>query len=94
MIENYKLNINRYLEYRYGYGFNGQEKVGNGSRWYNYNLRMYNPSIGRFNTIDPASQFNSPYLAMADNPMLYRPHRRQSRANPITANGDTKALIF
>ena len=55
----------------YRYGYQGQEKVGNGSNWYNFNLRMYNPSIGRFNTIDPYSQFNSPYLAMANNPISF-----------------------
>jgi hypothetical protein len=32
---------------------------------------MYNPSLGRFNTIDPYSQFNSPYLAMANNPVSF-----------------------
>jgi RHS repeat-associated protein len=53
------------------YGYQGQEKVGNGSKWYNFNLRMYNPALGRFNTIDPYSQFNSPYLAMANNPISF-----------------------
>lgn len=59
------------------FGYQGQERVSNstndvgGSRWYNFQLRMYNPSIARFNTIDPYSQFNSPYLAMANNPISY-----------------------
>jgi RHS repeat-associated protein len=53
------------------FGYQGQEKVGNGSKWYNFNLRMYNPALGRFNTIDPYSQFNSPYLAMANNPISF-----------------------
>ena len=59
------------------FGYQGQERVSNatnevaGSRWYNFNLRMYNPSLGRFNTIDPYSQFNSPYLAMANNPISF-----------------------
>jgi hypothetical protein len=32
---------------------------------------MYNHSLGRFNTNDPYSQFNSPYLAMANNPISF-----------------------
>jgi RHS repeat-associated protein len=43
------------------FGYQGQERITNatndvqGSRWYNFQLRMYNPSLGRFNTIDPYS---------------------------------------
>lgn len=59
------------------FGYQGQERVSNdvngvgNNRWYNFQLRMYNPALGRFNTIDPYSQFNSPYLAMANNPISY-----------------------
>ena len=53
------------------FGYQGQEKVGNGSKWYNFQLRMYNPSIGRWNTIDPYAQHYSPYLAMSNNPISY-----------------------
>ncbi len=53
------------------HGYQGQEKVGNGSKWYNFQLRMYNPSIGRWSTIDPYAQHYSPYLAMSNNPISY-----------------------
>ncbi len=57
------------------FGYQGQEKMkanGNGgSRWYNFQLRMYNPSLGRWGTIDPYSQHYSPYLAMSNNPISY-----------------------
>ena len=53
------------------FGYQGQEKVGHGSKWYNFQLRMYNPSIGRWSTIDPYSQHYSPYLAMSNNPISY-----------------------
>lgn len=59
------------------YGYQGQERVSNstndvgGSRWYNFQLRMYNPALGRFNTIDPYNVHYSPYLAMANNPISY-----------------------
>lgn len=33
-----------------------------------FELRNYNPLLGRFNTLDPYNQFHSPYLAMANNP--------------------------
>jgi len=51
-----------------GAGYQGQEKVVN-SKWVNFQLRMYNPSLGRFNTIDPYRQDYSPYQAMGNNPI-------------------------
>lgn len=54
------------------YGFNGQEKDGNGEfgeDHYAFKYRMYNPSIGRFLTPDPLEAkypHNSPY-AFAEN---------------------------
>ncbi|MCG8389431.1 MAG: hypothetical protein MJA30_28020, partial [Cytophagales bacterium] len=38
--------------------------------WYHFELRMYDPFISRFVISDPADQFNSPYLAMGNNPIL------------------------
>lgn len=52
----------------YRYGYQGQEKAVNSS-WDNFELRMYNSSLGRFTTTDPYNQFFSPYLAMANNPI-------------------------
>ena len=56
----------------YRYGFNGQEKDGDGEfgeDHYAFKYRMYNPSIGRFLTPDPLEAkypHNSPY-AFAEN---------------------------
>ncbi len=34
-------------------------------------IRMYNPSLGRWNGTDPYYQHHSPYLAMANNPVSF-----------------------
>ena len=41
--------------YRYRYGFNGKEKDDNlgGQTSYDYGFRIYNPSVGRFLSVDP-----------------------------------------
>lgn len=36
--------------------------------WNEFDLRMYNPQIGRWNGVDPYEQYESPYLAMGTNP--------------------------
>jgi RHS repeat-associated protein len=53
----------------YRYNYQGQELAEN-QNWVNFELRMYNPSLGRFTSPDPMGQFYSPYLAMANNPIL------------------------
>jgi RHS repeat-associated protein len=63
---------------RYRYGFNGKENdpetVGTGSGTQDYGFRIYNPSIGKFLSVDPATTkypFYSPYLFAGDNPIRY-----------------------
>lgn len=53
----------------YRYGFQGQEKNTTGTPWTNFELRQYNPDLGRWFAPDPYGQFASPYLAMANNPV-------------------------
>ncbi len=53
------------------FGYQGKEKVGNNSKWVAFQLRMYNPSLGRWNGTDPYYQHHSPYLAMANNPVSF-----------------------
>jgi RHS repeat-associated protein len=54
--------------------FNGKEKQDQlGFDWLDYGTRMYNPSIGRWNAIDPyASVYEhfSPYAYVANNPII------------------------
>lgn len=37
---------------------------------YSFELRNYDPSLGRWLTTDPADQFASPYLSMGNNPIM------------------------
>jgi RHS repeat-associated protein len=54
--------------YRYGYqGEFSEEDEETG--WNSFELRMLDSNIGRWTSIDPAGQFVSPYLAMANNPI-------------------------
>lgn len=62
---------NEVLATPYRFGYQGQEKAAGQSKWDNFKLRMYNADLGRFMSIDPYSQFHSPYLAMADNPVSF-----------------------
>lgn len=52
------------------FGYQGKEKAENSS-WYQFELRMYNPSLGRWMTTDPYQQFATPYQAMGNNPVSY-----------------------
>jgi len=58
----------------YRFGFNGQEKSdeikGEGNS-YTAMFWEYDPRIGRRWNTDPLKQFNSPYVAFGDNPILY-----------------------
>jgi RHS repeat-associated protein len=38
--------------------------------WYDFHARMYDPAVGRFNGVDPQSQFASPYVGMGNNPVV------------------------
>ncbi|GGH16502.1 hypothetical protein FAZ19_05730 [Sphingobacterium alkalisoli] len=42
-----------------------------GLNWFDHGSRMYDPAIGRWSAMDPATQFANPYLAMGNNPALY-----------------------
>jgi len=60
------------LEGKYRYGYQGKyaekdEETG----WNHFEAREYDPTIGKWITIDPARQFSSPYLAFANNPVKY-----------------------
>ena len=51
--------------------FQGQElEESLGLNVYEFELRQYDPAIGRFMTTDPYEQFDSPYVAMGNNPVV------------------------
>ncbi len=54
--------------YRYAYQGEFAEKDEE-TGWNAFELRMYDPVIGRWLSTDPAEQYASPYLAMGNNPM-------------------------
>ena len=55
--------------HRYGYqGQYGETEEETG--WISFELRMYDPVIGRWLTVDPYRQYFSPYVAMGNNPIL------------------------
>ncbi|WP_288882447.1 RHS repeat-associated core domain-containing protein [Pedobacter panaciterrae] len=54
----------------YRYGYQGQyAEVDKETGWNNFDLRMYDPGIGRWMSTDPAGQFYSPYVGMGNNPV-------------------------
>ena len=59
-------------DYRFGYqGQYAEEDEETG--WNAFQLRMYDPIIGRWLSPDPYGEFFSPYLAMGNNPRLVDP---------------------
>ena len=51
--------------------FQGQElEESLGLDMYEFELRQYDPALGRFMTTDPYEQFMSPYVAMGNNPIV------------------------
>ncbi|WP_437921158.1 RHS repeat domain-containing protein [Sphingobacterium sp. LRF_L2] len=54
------------------YLYSGKELYDQGDlNWYDHGARMYDPAIGRWSVMDPATQFINPYLAMGNNPVVY-----------------------
>ena len=67
--ENNNLNKNKYL-------FSGKEFQDgqvNGSMlgWYDFGARFYDPVLGRWFNMDPATQVANPYLFCGNSPMMY-----------------------
>jgi RHS repeat-associated protein len=54
--------------YRYGYQGQFAEKDGE-TGWSHFELREYDPVIGRWTAVDPENQFYSPYVGMGNNPI-------------------------
>ena len=54
--------------YRFGYQGQYAEKDSL-ANWNAFQLRMYEPRFGRWLTVDPYGQFDSPYIAMGNNPV-------------------------
>lgn len=54
--------------WRYGYQGEYSEKDEE-TQWNAFQLRMFDPVIGRWTTTDPYGQFPSPYLGMGNNPV-------------------------
>lgn len=61
---NYQSSLN------FPYGYQGQEKDG-ATGLTNFELRQYDPRIGRWYNPDPYMQHHSPYLAMSNNPVSF-----------------------
>lgn len=54
----------------YKFGYQGQfAEKDKETGWNHFELREYDPAIGRFTTIDPAAQFWSPYIGMGNHPV-------------------------
>ncbi|WP_202927936.1 DUF6443 domain-containing protein [Cyclobacterium roseum] len=77
------------------YGFNGKELISDaGLDLYDFGTRLYDPIVGRWNTVDPLSDHQkqldkSPYAAMWNNPIRYNdpdgrcPECEENVNNPI-----------
>ncbi len=61
------MNVN---SYRYGYqGEYAEDETGeDGIKANSFQLRLYNPRLGRWLSPNPKGQYHSPYLAMGNNP--------------------------
>ena len=55
------------------YLYNGKELEGEGLglRWYHYGARFYDPQLGRWHSVDPADELNSPYNYSGNNPVRF-----------------------
>jgi RHS repeat-associated protein len=48
--------------------YNGKE-IDKDLNWYHYGARFYDPQIGRWHVTDPADEFGSPYIFVANDPI-------------------------
>lgn len=55
-------------DYRYGYQGQFAEK-NKETGWNHFEMREYDPLIGRWTAVDPEKQYSSPYLGMGNNPI-------------------------
>lgn len=56
---------------RVNYGYQGDySEEDMDAQWSEFDLRTYDPQIGRFTSADPYDQFASPYLGMGNNPVV------------------------
>ena len=57
--------------YRYGYQgeYAEDETKEDGIKSNSFQLRLYNPRLGRWMSPDPYGQYHSPYLAMGNDPI-------------------------
>ncbi len=71
------------------YTYNGKELVDDFDlNWYHYGARYYDPTLGRWHSIDPADEFHSPYAYCGNNPInFYDPNGMW--ADPIQ-NGELR----
>jgi RHS repeat-associated protein len=79
-----------YTAASYKYGFNGKENdnevKGEGNQQ-DYGMRIYDPRLGRFLSVDPISNkysFLTPYCYAANNPIRFLDHEGEFYLDPIT----------
>ncbi|MCG8400652.1 MAG: RHS repeat-associated core domain-containing protein [Firmicutes bacterium] len=59
-----------YSSEKYRFGYQGQfAEMDEETGWNSFELRMYEPVIGRWLTTDPERQYSSPYLGMGNDPI-------------------------
>lgn len=58
-------------DYQYGYQGEFAEDETNETGFNTFELRLYDPVIGRWMTTDPEKEFYSPYLSLGNNPLAY-----------------------
>jgi RHS repeat-associated protein len=76
--------------YNYRYGFNGKENdndVGKGiGNQQDYGMRIYDPRVGRFLSVDPLTEsypYYSPYLVSGNNPIKFVDLNGLEEHNPV-----------
>ncbi|MGJ1409067.1 RHS repeat-associated core domain-containing protein [Sphingobacterium thalpophilum] len=70
------------MDSRYGYQELYAEKDKE-TGWNSFELRNYDPAVGRWLTVDPMGQYVSPYVGMGNNPVsLFDPTGGWSGGDP------------